>query len=213
MTVLAQSWIALALAVLPDSIAERSSEPRRARYRVGAVVTGEQITSDAIGGRFQLVDTLWVSVTSNVTFDAVAGIYRFRYVVRNAARSMASLERFEIDGFEGTVENLTSPTNWEALGPFRPMDRLVWFAAGETPATWVDDGVSVPPSQYAIQPGDSLTGFAFSSRLPPGQIRYRVRPFEPLRNESEEWIPDLPAHAEGQALGPDSSGQRWGIPK
>ena len=187
-----------------DSTSIHWSIPAARGGHAVAIATGQRITAGAIGGRFELVDTLWVNITSDASLDLRTGLYRYSYVLRNDRRSRGELEWFELAGVTGPIEALSSPSNWRVLSlPTQGDARLIWVPEpGLPPDDWVDNGVDVYVSEFAVGPGDSLAGFALVSPEPPGSMKYRVKAFEPLRSADEEYFPFCPYQAEGEALGP-----------
>lgn len=178
-----------------------------------AIPTVSTSTAFAIGGRFELVDTLRVHVTSSVEPDTVAGIYKYTYILRNLPSSQEQIEWFELWGITDEIASPTSPANWELLSLPTPTDRrIVWAVTADDPPPpgWVDDGVSLYPSAHGIAPGDTLSGFGFVSRHRSGSISFRVVAFEQIpvvENPEELRIPHYPFQAAGTVDGPRAEDQ------
>ncbi len=172
-----------------------------------AIFGGTTITAGGIGGRFVLVDTLRVRVTSSVSYDHEAAVFRYSYTVMNDSNSQGCLQRFEIRPLRGDVSEIQAPAHWTTW------DRhgaLVWTVIdlGEPPSDWIDDGVDIPPSEFCISPGDSLAGFGFISLFPEAMVQFSVYPWEPLRNADEEGAPECPYRAVGEAFGPGAAAEQ-----
>jgi hypothetical protein len=158
-------------------------------------------TRVAIGGRYILVDTIQVSITSAVEYDRDHGQYRYSYVLGNDENSQGRIEWFELRGVSGPISDITSADDWGILvTPNRPLMRVIWVPKTPSPPPpgWVADRVSVYPSAYCVDPGESLSGFGFLSNHPPGEITFRVEAYEPIRPVEEESPFDRPFEAYGK---------------
>jgi len=196
--------ISVAFLLAGDSLSIHPRVPVVRKGSAAMIRTGSSVTAGAVGGRFQLVDTLWVSVTSGASIDLHTGVYRYNYVVRNDRRSLGSLETFELVGVTTPITEVTAAPHWRLLSlPSKSDPRLIWVAeAGDPPPGWIDDGVSVYESEFAISPGDSAIGFGFVSLAEPSPIRYRIGGYEPMGDALEEFIPYCDSEVVGEALGP-----------
>lgn len=161
----------------------------------------------SIGGRLQLVDTLFVEVISITSFDPSSGLYTYSYTVKNGPRSQGELEWFQLKNVSAEITEVTSPETWALLAhPKNRLGKLFWAAEDSGPPPgWVNDGVSLYPSTFFIEPGDSLVGFGFKSRRPPGTVEFIIEAWEPLHSVDEPAAP--PFRAKGFAMAPENQGK------
>jgi hypothetical protein len=195
--------MSIAFFLAGDSLSIHPRVPVIGKGSVRAIRVGSSVTSGAVGGRFQLVDTLWVSVISGASINLHTGVYRYNYVVINDRRSLGSLETFELVGVTAPITEVTAAPHWRLLSlPSKSDPRVIWVAdLGNPPPGWIDDGVSLYESEFAILPGDSAIGFGFVSLVEPSRIQYRIRPYEPI-GTLEDFIPYCDAEVIGEARGP-----------
>ncbi|MHB8354447.1 MAG: hypothetical protein ACYDCF_08460 [Burkholderiales bacterium] len=117
-----------------------------------------------------------VVITSQVSYDAAAHLYTYRYTLHSTRRSRQNVEEFDI-GFDPPVTNVRFPTGWFGMGTIRSGWQFGTYMA-ERPtvgfsAMAIDlkapvQGIAVPPSTASIPPGQTVTGYSFQSPHPPG---------------------------------------------
>jgi hypothetical protein len=108
-----------------------------------------------------------LSVTHS--FASSTHLYTYRYTLTNPAGSAAPLDTLVVKLEPGVdvVTNFRAPPGWRA---FHAPEKgtVMWAATGFLdPNAETTDG-DIPPSDYAIAPGQSLAGFSFDSFGPPG---------------------------------------------
>jgi hypothetical protein len=145
-------------------------------------------TFSGLGGRYVLADTLFAEVVVAVGFDASDSLYAYSYEIKNLADSDKPLEIFGVRPLSSEPVEIEAPEHWKATIGYAGDSTLVWMIddLGPPPEDWVDDGVNVYTSTYAVLPGGSLAGFRFKSRLPPGQGWFIASLWWPLLDISEE---------------------------
>lgn len=120
-------------------------------------------------------------VTSQVSYDAKARTYKYRYTIRNEPSAQIPLDWFGIL-INTAPSSSVSPTNWDpgeftALG-FMP-SRFSWSTstvAGSAGKKITGDGTLSAPT-YALKPGSSLSGFELISSQPPGVVQFFAQGF------------------------------------
>ncbi len=166
-----------------------------------ASVVKLEATYGGFGGRYVLVDTLRIEVAVTVTFDDATGLHTCSDEVRNRPGSQGLVDLFAIRAVPPVLVDVMSPAHWTGSCGYAGDDStLVWGIAdpGPPPPDWTEDGVSVYPSAYVIKPGEAVSGFTFSSPLPPGEGRFTAQAWEPISPiEAEGREPDIPFFSRG----------------
>jgi hypothetical protein len=112
------------------------------------------------------------------TFDPKKKLYTYRYRVWNLPGAANAIWTFAVAPAPAPL-HVTSPnSHWDHYSGYAERDdALVWSVVetGPTPADW--DSVSLWPSPYDLEPGDSATGFSFTTSEPPGTVSYFVQGF------------------------------------
>jgi hypothetical protein len=102
-------------------------------------------------------------------YSPATHLYTYSYTLTNPAGSAAPLDTLVIKIEPGVdvVTNFRAPPGWRA---FHAPEKgtVMWAATGFTNPQAEDPSGSVPPSDYAIGPGATLSGFSFDSFSPPG---------------------------------------------
>ena len=111
-----------------------------------------------------------VSVVPTITFDAMTGLYTYRYVLNNERTSTQEVDSFNLD-FDDLISAVRSPRGW-THGFFLSRSTIGWDASE------VDDNAprtaGIPKSVVQIKPGASLSGFEFKSAKSPGATLFYV---------------------------------------
>jgi hypothetical protein len=155
----------------------------------------------------------WSSATSVVpqvigqaTGHPETNTWTYTYVLKNDASSTSAIMTFALAPVLAP-QSIGRPIHWmQTYGFGDRSDAAVWRVvdAGPPPTGW--DSVSVYPSPFELQPGDTLAGFSIVSPNGPGMINYYVEGFHGLALEPDE--PDPPALFDnsitGSVVGPVS---------
>jgi hypothetical protein len=129
-------------------------------------------------------------VSGQATPNPATNTWTYTYTLKNAAASTEAIMTFALAPVLA-LQSVGRPAHWfQTYGFADRTDALVWTVvdAGTPPVGW--DSVSVFPSPFELQPGDSLTGFSIVSPNGPGMTTYYVQGFHGLALEPEE--PDPP---------------------
>lgn len=172
--------------------------------------SGNSTPSD---GHIRATQAVSVTVRASAVHDSNSGAWTYWYAVANDSSSRNDVDHFAIAPI-ATLIRIDAPAHWDHLCyPYRGRDSgVVWAAVdvGELPPGYIDTG-NIPPSAYAIHPGDSLV-FSFTTLAPPvpepRQVNWFAQGFDTLPDESEE-VEDVPQGTvftdavTGTAVGPD----------
>jgi hypothetical protein len=112
------------------------------------------------------------------TFDPKKKLYTYWYRVWNRKGAANAIWTFAVAPAPEPTRVTSPNSRWEHFYGFEERrDALVWSVvdAGPTPADW--DSVSLWPGPYDIEPGDSATGFSFTTAEPPATVSYFVQGF------------------------------------
>jgi len=126
-----------------------------------------------------------VKVVSNVTFDPLAKLFTYSYLVSNGLGSAQDIDSFSLD-FAPPIANIANPSGW-VHGMVFGRSTVGWDA-GEagTLAPGAPDSGEVTPSLVQIKPGQSLGGFSFQSPKSPGPVKYFVSGFVAIPAQADE---------------------------
>ncbi|MGH7725675.1 MAG: FlgD immunoglobulin-like domain containing protein [Candidatus Eiseniibacteriota bacterium] len=117
-------------------------------------------------------------VASPPSFDSSTGLYTYAYAVTNRVGATSAIRHFALAPVPRPV-SVTLPSDaWDYVYGFEERrDALLWTVidAGPAPADW--DSVSVWPSPFDIQPGQSIVGFSFKTPASPAMVSYYVQGF------------------------------------
>lgn len=143
------------------------------------------------------------------TYASATHFHSYHYTLTNPAGSAAPLDTLVIKLEPGVdvVTNFRAPPGWRAFYAAEK-GTVMWAATGYVdPEAESPDG-NVPPSDYAIAPGNSLSGFSFDSFSPPGAGVAISQSYAPLHQpQSEEELEAAEANPELSTL-PDDNGYR-----
>lgn len=123
-----------------------------------------------------------VHVTVNTAFDQTTKLFTYTYTVANDQSSAQDVVDVALDT-AAPISDVKQPPNWARLrmGP----TITAWFARGFDPTQPHNGGGLVPPLGR-IKPGQSVTGFSFTSPHPPGGIKLWVKGFTDAPSGSNE---------------------------
>jgi hypothetical protein len=154
-----------------------------------------------------------VTVQASATFNS--GFWTYRYVVNNDASSTNNVETFAIAPI-AKLTSVVSPSHWEhQFYKYQASDSgIVWAATdvGQLPPGYVDTG-NVPPSEFAIQPSDSLV-FSIVTRAPPlpspQEVQWFAQGFDTIpdvEQEDDSYVQGtiFTEGVTGNAIGPDKN--------
>jgi len=119
-------------------------------------------------------------------FDIGRNVWIYDYTVGNASESQSVLDQFALQPVRGVVD-LSAPAHWGVFHAYHG-DSLgvVWAVTDHydyAPGGW--DGVTLPPSPYALQPGQSLGGFLIESyHAPANNVEWFAVGYERLKADS-----------------------------
>jgi hypothetical protein len=118
-------------------------------------------------------DQVIVHVSVDSTFDPASKMFTYNYTVANDQASAEDVSKIAIEA-AAPISNMKHPPHWvqSPLGP----DIAAWFADGIDP-TQPSNGSGLVPPLGRIKPGQSTTGFSFTSPHPPGGVRLWVKGF------------------------------------
>jgi hypothetical protein len=147
-------------------------------------------------------------VLPTVSYDSVAGLWKYAYTVANGSQATQAINRFGLQ-FNARVTSLGAPAGWDGLrfSPRAAIPGASFSTVSETFVT-VTGGFAAAPTTTQIAPGSSLAGFLIVSAYPPGQARTRARgyaavPFLPDSVDDEFVVPHDTTDAQrGWSLGP-----------
>jgi hypothetical protein len=115
----------------------------------------------------------------------------YTYTVKNDISSTNAIMTFALAPVL-EPQSIVAPTHWyQTYGFAERSDAAVWMVVdtGPPPMDW--DSVSVYPSPFEFQPGDSLSFFTIISPHSPGMITYFVQGYYDLPLDPDE--PDPPS--------------------
>ena len=111
-------------------------------------------------------------------FNSGTGQYTYYYRVWNKPAATNVIWHFGLAPLSSPTSVGVPGSAWEySYGYDERRDALVWMVTerGQAPANW--DSVSLWPSSFDIQPGDSVTGFSLTTPASPSMISYYVQGF------------------------------------
>lgn len=121
-------------------------------------------------------------------FNSATNLYTYSYKLTNPVGSVAPVDTLVIKLRHGVdVTNLRAPRGWRI---FHTPEKgtVMWAATGFINPDAKDLTGNVPPSDYAIAPGATLTGFSFESFSAPGPGTAISQSYAPLyrpKNDAE----------------------------
>jgi hypothetical protein len=117
-------------------------------------------------------------IRGSYTFDPKTRLYTYSYRVWNRRTAANAIWYFAIAPVPRPIRVGVPSARWSHSYGFEERDdALVWMVvdAGPAPAEW--DSVSLWPSPFDIQPGDSVAGFSLTTKAPPGIVSYYAQGF------------------------------------
>lgn len=96
-------------------------------------------------------------IQDKVNFDKKTGLYKYQYVVSNKLEAKIPIRQVSIKTFS-PVENVRSPAFWQYGG----------YSADNKKIFWSYDVFR----KKLIKPGETLSGFEFTSKEPPGLVKF-----------------------------------------
>jgi hypothetical protein len=122
------------------------------------------LSADSVRSPKQAVDLV---VSARVSFKPSTGVHTYYYEVRNELTSENALDLFLVTKVDSPI-TISYPPHWGAFDRFDgDSSVVVWFIAdvGPPPTDWRGNDVYIGP--FHPQPGDSVSGFSFTSLWPP----------------------------------------------
>jgi hypothetical protein len=136
---------------------------------IATTSTSRMLRADSTGGPLTPKEAVSVRVDARAVLDPKTGYYTYSYAISNDSSSGNNVDFFAVAPVETTI-SIASPRHWNAyLYLYRGSETaIVWRVTevGTLPPGYVDTG-NVPPSEFDLKPGQSVTGFSFVSPLPP----------------------------------------------
>ena len=121
------------------------------------------------------------TISNSSQFSSETHLYTYRYSLTNPPGSQAPLDTLVIKLEPGVdvVTNFRAPPGWRA---FHAPEKgtVMWAATGFANPAGEDLAGNVPPSDYAIGPGATLSGFSFDSFSPPGAGKAISQSYVPI---------------------------------
>jgi len=130
-------------------------------------------------------------VNGQATWHPETSSWTYTYTVKNDISSPNAIMRF---GLAPVLEpkSIVTPTHWyQTYGFQERSDAAVWSVVDRGPPPVGDDSVSVYPSPFDIQPGDSVSSFKILSAHSPAMITYFVQGYYDLPLYDEPSPPTL----------------------
>lgn len=169
------------------------------RFLLGLVMA-QALLAPAVAG-VESANNISANVAVVTSFDTSTGLYTYRYSVTNFGESSKLLHEFHIPLRGASVLNVQAPSGWEGSTTF-DQSSIGWCACAPegvtVPAGYVDDGRDLP-SQFAVAPGGTLSGFSFQSAYPPAPGTFYAGAWVPIPIEGVDFpegeepvIPDFP---------------------
>ncbi len=110
-----------------------------------------------------------VSVEASAVLDPQTGYYTYSYTLTSDPSSQNDVEAFTIAPIPPPL-SIGSPLHWTAFRyHYQGADSaIVWAVTdvGSLPPGYIDTG-NVPPSEFDLEPGQSVGGFTFTTPVPP----------------------------------------------
>ncbi|MCA1713824.1 MAG: hypothetical protein LC715_01395 [Gammaproteobacteria bacterium] len=121
------------------------------------------------------------SLSDNNQFDTATHLYNYSYTLGNPSSNTAPLDTLVIKLEPGVdvVTDFKAPPGWRALYSAEK-GTVMWAATGYLDPDAEDSTGNIPPSDFALPPGGSLTGFSFKSFSPPGAGLAITQSYAPL---------------------------------
>lgn len=135
-------------------------------------------------------------------YDPATRLYTYQYELSNPSGNTAPLDTLvvKLEPGTGVVTDFTAPPGWRAFHS-EEQDTVMWAAVGFLSSGVEDTTGNIPPSDYALQPGASLSGFSFKSLDPPGAGLAITQSYAPLYTpQSDEEFEALETSTEHSTL-------------
>jgi hypothetical protein len=139
------------------------------------------------------------SVSAKVSYDRIARIYTYRYVIRNGEESLLPINWFTFL-MNQQPANIQAPAYWLQRyidSPNIPTN-LRWATILADPSGSAQtENFDLPVPAHAIQPGRQLQGFSFQSSRPPGVLQFYAEGFTQIPSATstpsdDEPLPNCP---------------------
>jgi hypothetical protein len=126
-----------------------------------------------------------VTVSVDVQFDALTGLYTYSYELTSGLGSVLDVESFAVET-NAEVLNAQAPAGWDP-GPFddQPLFDFAAVQVQPLPPDYVDTG-NIPPSAVSIKPGETLGGFSFQSPEGPTTVLFYAQGYAPAPQADSE---------------------------
>ena len=141
-------------------------------------------------------DKVVPGVSLVVSFDSVAALWRYNFVISNGATAVQEIADATLS-FSGQSLTATAPSGWDAMifDTASAVTGVSFITAGESFLTVGSDTIAAPTT-FQIAAGSQNT-FSITSRYPPGQARWFVRGYS--------GVPYLPDSVVGIIVAPDDT--------
>jgi hypothetical protein len=137
-----------------------------------------------------------VQVMASAVQDPNTGYYTYSYTLISNPSSDNDVDFFAVAPLQAPL-SIQSPPHWSAYRYFHQGSdsAIAWRVTevGTLPPGYVDTG-NIPPSQFDVEPGQSLSGFAFVTPIPPlmNGATFIAQGFDTLPGNAESWGDDYP---------------------
>jgi len=153
---------------------------------------------------------LRVTIGAQVSYDAATHLYTYRYSFHNAALSVQALDSLDI-GAPVPITGVQFPRGWIDIPPDvgDPVEAVSFFPY-LLPSSAPVQSVTIPPSPWELQPGQTLGGFRFQSPHGPGPVPFYAMGYVTVATQSSEESAEEMTEACGYSLGTPSGVGRMG---
>lgn len=144
-----------------------------------------------------------VTVSLDVRFDALTGLYTYNYELSSGPGSELDVEFFGVET-NAEVLNAQVPAGWDS-GDVADTP-IFFFSAVQVeplPPDYVDTG-NIPPPLFSIKPNETLGGFSFQSPEGPTTVLFYAQGYAPVpQADSEDDFEgiDIPIFTENSFIG------------
>jgi len=127
------------------------------------------------------------SLSDSHQLDGATHLHQYNYVLSNPDSNTAGLDTLVIKLEPGVdvVTDFRSPPGWRAFYSAE-QGAVMWAATGYIDADAEEPTGNLPPSDYSVSPGETLSGFSFKSFSPPGAGTAITQSYAPLFTPQSE---------------------------
>jgi len=127
-----------------------------------------------------------ITVDLTVTYDQQQSTYTYAFTIANAANAQNAVSIFGIADAEEPVTGV-APPQWTSFYGFQEKSKAIVWTCVDTltqpPGGWPEG--QPYPSAFDIQPGETKSGFTFTTRNPPTAFTFYAQGFDSLPHEED----------------------------